>query len=176
MRLRTDSYLSQMHVYLARTSKEMHMDPDVSICPILSTYVGMQWGCGDDVVDLPPHIPMRIWFNTSDLTQQSGLVTRIASDLGWARKKIPLYCMEYNRPTTRPDQLHTQRGHPWDDNLWLFWGWQWTLGRTHTCQDQTCQWTCSLIGADEHKGCIVSCKGPGCGGSQESVFSWNWAR
>jgi hypothetical protein len=42
MRLRTDSYLAQMHVYLARTSKEMHMDPDVLVCPIPSTYVGKQ--------------------------------------------------------------------------------------------------------------------------------------
>ncbi len=32
---------------------------------------------------------MRIWFNTSDLTQCSGLITRIASDLGWARQKYP---------------------------------------------------------------------------------------
>jgi hypothetical protein len=91
MRLRTDFYLAQMHVYLAWTSKEMHMDPDVLVCPIPSTYVGMQWWCGDDVVGLPPHIPMRIWFNTSDLTQWSGFVTRIASDLGWARQK---YCWE----------------------------------------------------------------------------------
>ncbi len=42
MRLRTDSYLARMHVYLAQTSKEMHMDPDVLVCPILSTYIGMQ--------------------------------------------------------------------------------------------------------------------------------------
>jgi hypothetical protein len=42
MRLRTESYLAQMHVYLTRTSKEMHMDPDVLVCPIPSTYVRMQ--------------------------------------------------------------------------------------------------------------------------------------
>jgi hypothetical protein len=42
MRLRTDSYLAQMHVYLARTSKEIHMDSDMSVCPISSTYIGMQ--------------------------------------------------------------------------------------------------------------------------------------
>jgi hypothetical protein len=42
MRLRTNSFLAQMHVYLAQTSKEMHMDPDVSVCPIPSTYAGMQ--------------------------------------------------------------------------------------------------------------------------------------
>ena len=36
MRLRTDSYLARMHVYLAQTSKEMHMDPDVLVCPILA--------------------------------------------------------------------------------------------------------------------------------------------
>jgi hypothetical protein len=32
---------------------------------------------------------MRIWFNTSDLTQWSGLVTRIAFDLGWVHQKYP---------------------------------------------------------------------------------------
>ncbi len=42
LRLRTDSYLARMHVYLTRTSKEMHMDPDVFVCPIPSTYVRMQ--------------------------------------------------------------------------------------------------------------------------------------
>jgi hypothetical protein len=41
-RHRTDSYLAQMHVYLPRTSKEMHMDPEVLVCPILSAYIGMQ--------------------------------------------------------------------------------------------------------------------------------------
>jgi hypothetical protein len=42
MRLRNDSYLAQMNVYLIQTSKEMHMDPDMSVCPIPSTYVGIQ--------------------------------------------------------------------------------------------------------------------------------------
>jgi hypothetical protein len=37
--------------------------------------------------------------NTSDLTQWSGLITRIASDLVSA-PKILLYCTEYNWPTT----------------------------------------------------------------------------
>ncbi len=87
MRLITDSYLAWMHVYLAWTSKEMHMDFDVFGLSNTSTYVGMQWLCGDDAGDLPPHILMRIWFNTSDLTQWSGLVTRIASDLGRAPPK-----------------------------------------------------------------------------------------
>jgi hypothetical protein len=32
---------------------------------------------------------MRIWFNTSDLAQQSGLITRMASDLGRVRQKYP---------------------------------------------------------------------------------------
>jgi hypothetical protein len=31
-----------MHVYLARTSKEMHMNPDVFGLSNMSTYVGMQ--------------------------------------------------------------------------------------------------------------------------------------
>jgi hypothetical protein len=42
MRLRTDSYLAQMHVYLAQTSKEMHMNPDMLVCPIPNTYIRMQ--------------------------------------------------------------------------------------------------------------------------------------
>jgi hypothetical protein len=29
MRLRNDSYKARMHVYLAQSSKEMHMNPDV---------------------------------------------------------------------------------------------------------------------------------------------------
>jgi hypothetical protein len=43
---------------------------------------------------------MRIGFNTSDLTQRSGLVTRIVSDHGRSCQKILLYCKEYNQPTT----------------------------------------------------------------------------
>jgi hypothetical protein len=42
MRIRTYSYLAQMHVYLAWTFKVMHMDPDTTVCQIPSTYVGMQ--------------------------------------------------------------------------------------------------------------------------------------
>jgi hypothetical protein len=63
------------------------LNPDVFGLSNTSTYIGMQRWCDDDVVDLPPHILMRIWFNTSDLTQRSGLVTRIASDLGWVHQK-----------------------------------------------------------------------------------------
>ncbi len=61
MRLRTDSYLAWMHVYLARTSKETYMNPGMFGLSNTSTYIGMQWWCGDDVVDLPPHISMRCW-------------------------------------------------------------------------------------------------------------------
>jgi hypothetical protein len=61
MRIKTDSCKAQMYVYLARISKEMHMNCDVSICLIPVSYVGRQEGCGDDVVALPPHIPMRCW-------------------------------------------------------------------------------------------------------------------
>jgi hypothetical protein len=32
---------------------------------------------------------MRIWFNTSDLTHWSGIVTHLASDLCWVRQKYP---------------------------------------------------------------------------------------
>jgi hypothetical protein len=42
MRVETDSYQAQMHVYLAWTSKEMHMNPDVFGLSNTSTYVGMQ--------------------------------------------------------------------------------------------------------------------------------------
>ena len=49
-----------MHVYLVRTSKEMHMNPDVLVCPIQASNIGIQ-GWYDDVVALPPHIPMRCW-------------------------------------------------------------------------------------------------------------------
>ncbi len=31
-----------MYVNLARTSKEMHMNRDVSVCPIQAFYVGIQ--------------------------------------------------------------------------------------------------------------------------------------
>jgi hypothetical protein len=31
-----------MHVYLTQTSKEMHMNPDVWICLIQASYVGIQ--------------------------------------------------------------------------------------------------------------------------------------
>ncbi len=110
MRLRTDSYLARMHVYLTWTSKEMRMDPDVLVCPTSSTYVGMQWWCGDDVVDLPSHIPMRIWFNTSDLAQWSGLVTRIASDLGWARQKYPCTVQSIIGLRHLPPRMKNQHG------------------------------------------------------------------
>jgi hypothetical protein len=42
MRIKTDSCKAQMYVYLARISKEMHMNCDVSICLIPDTYIGMQ--------------------------------------------------------------------------------------------------------------------------------------
>jgi hypothetical protein len=31
-----------MHVYLAQTSKEMHINPDVLVCPIQASYVGIK--------------------------------------------------------------------------------------------------------------------------------------
>ncbi len=61
MSFKTDSCKAWMYVYLTRISKEMHMNCDVSICLILVSYVGTQEWCGDDVVALPPHIPMRYW-------------------------------------------------------------------------------------------------------------------
>ncbi len=61
MSFKTDSCKAQLNVYLARISKEMHMNRNVSICLILASYVGTQEWCGDDVVALPPHILMRCW-------------------------------------------------------------------------------------------------------------------
>ncbi len=56
-----DSCKARMYVYLARTSKEMHMKCDMSVCPIQASYVGIQGWCGDNVVALLPHISMRCW-------------------------------------------------------------------------------------------------------------------
>ncbi len=53
-----------------------------------------------------------VGLNTSDLTQQSGLVTRIASTLSGA-PKILLYCTEYRRPTTLA---------PTNEESWAQWG------------------------------------------------------
>ncbi len=53
-----------------------------------------------------------VGLNTSDLTQQSGLITRIASDLV-RHAKILLYCMEYRRPTTLA---------PMNEESWAQWG------------------------------------------------------
>ncbi len=61
MSFKTDSCKAQLYVYLARISKEMHMNCDVSVCLILVSYVGTQEWCGGDVVALPPHIVMRCW-------------------------------------------------------------------------------------------------------------------
>jgi hypothetical protein len=48
-----------MHVHLAQSSKEMHMNPDVfglSNTKRLRRNAVLHWG--DDVADLPPHILM----------------------------------------------------------------------------------------------------------------------
>ncbi len=42
MRIKTDSCMAQMYVYLAWISKEVHMNHDVSVCLILVTYIGTQ--------------------------------------------------------------------------------------------------------------------------------------
>ncbi len=65
MRIKTYSCKAQKYVYLARISKKMHMNRDVSVCLIPDTYVGMQ-SCtpaigGDDVLARPAYIPMRCW-------------------------------------------------------------------------------------------------------------------
>ncbi len=48
-----------MHVYLTLSSKEMHMNPDVSGLSNTKPYAGMQ-SCivNDDVARLPPHNQM----------------------------------------------------------------------------------------------------------------------
>ncbi len=59
---------------------------------------------------LPPHIPMRIWFNNSDLTERSGLVTRVASDLGWAHQKYPCTVRSIINLRHLPPQMKNQHG------------------------------------------------------------------
>ncbi len=51
-----------MHVYLAQSLKEMHMNPDVFGLSNAKPYAGMQ-SCimNDDVARLPPHILLRWW-------------------------------------------------------------------------------------------------------------------
>ncbi len=62
MSLRTDSYLAQMNVYLSQSSKEIQWLLTCLVCPIPSTYTGMQ-SCivNDDVASLPPHNLMMWW-------------------------------------------------------------------------------------------------------------------
>ncbi len=50
--------------------------------------VSWRW-CGDDVVAPPPHILMRSLSSTSRSQTQSGLITRIMSDLCQAHQKYP---------------------------------------------------------------------------------------
>ncbi len=83
-----------MHVYLARTSKEMHMKSDViglsNTKRLCRNAVLRQ---GDDVVLRWRTCHLITWWcgelTTSGLTQQSGLFTCIASDLGRAHQKYP---------------------------------------------------------------------------------------
>ncbi len=51
-----------MHVYLARSYKEMHMDSDMFGLSNTKPYAGMH-SCimNDDVASLPPHILLRWW-------------------------------------------------------------------------------------------------------------------
>ncbi len=118
MRLRTDSYQAWMHMYLTRTSKEMHMNPDVFGLSNTSTYVGMQWWCGDDVVNLPPHIPMRCW---AQHLRPDSLVWPCHTYSIWpwlGAQKIPLYFMEYNWPTTLAPKNEESAWAQWGKNLY----------------------------------------------------------
>jgi hypothetical protein len=80
-----------MHVYLAWTSKEMHMNPDMfGLFNTRHLHRNAVLHPGDDVVmiwwacHLITQLVVRL--NTSDLTQRSGLVTPVVSDLGWVHK------------------------------------------------------------------------------------------
>ncbi len=100
-----------------RISKEMHMNPDVSICLILDTYMEMQ-SC---------ILAMMCWFgqlitrlgvglNTSDLTQQSSLITRIASDLCQVRQKYPctvrsIIGLQHLPPQMKYHGLNEEKNH-----------------------------------------------------------------
>ncbi len=102
-----------MHVYLARTSQEMHMNPDVFSLSNMSSYAEIQWWCGDDVVDLPPHIPMRCW---AQHLRPDSKVWPCHTYSVWplsGTPKIPLYCTEYNWPMTCTVELcHDWLGTP----------------------------------------------------------------
>ncbi len=75
------------------------LTPDVFGLSNTSPYVEIQWWCGDDVVDLPPHIPMRCWAQHLRPEWTVWPCHTYASDLCRACKK-PLYCTEYNCPTS----------------------------------------------------------------------------
>ncbi len=111
----TDSYQAQMHVYLTQTSREMHMNPDVFGLSNTSPYIGIQWWCGDDEVDLTSHILMRCW--AQHLRPDSKVVWlhhtySIWPSLGTPKKT--LYCTEYNWPTTLAPTN--------EESVWAQWG------------------------------------------------------
>ncbi len=83
-----------MHVYLAWTSKEMHMNPDMfGLSNAKRLRKNAVLHQDDDVVMMRQTCHRITWWcgelTTSDLTQWSGLYTRVASDLGQACQKYP---------------------------------------------------------------------------------------
>ncbi len=81
-------------MYLARTSKEMHMKSDVfGLSNTQCLHRNAVLHQGVDVVLRWWTCHLITWWcdelTTSDLTQQSGLFIRIVSDLGQAHQKYP---------------------------------------------------------------------------------------
>ncbi len=115
MKFKTDSYQAWMHVYLARTCKEMHMNPDVfglsntghlrrnAVLHPGDDMVIMWWAC---------HLITQwgVGLNTSDLTQRSSLVTRVASDLGRACQKYLCTVWSIIGLRYSPPRLKNQHG------------------------------------------------------------------
>ncbi len=85
-----------MCVCLARTSKEMHMKRDVSVCPVRASYVGIQGCCGGSANSYLGEM-----LGSTPQTWLNGLACSHVSCLTLSgMPKILLYCMEYKQPTT----------------------------------------------------------------------------
>ncbi len=110
MSIETDSCKARMCVCLTRTSKEMHMKPDVSVCPVRASYVGIQgWWCVGSANSYPDEV-----LGSTPQTWLSGLACSHISHLTLSyAPKILLYCMEYRRPTTLA---------PMNEASWAQWG------------------------------------------------------
>ncbi len=116
--VKTDSYKAQMHVYLAWTFKEMHMNFDMfglsNINRLCRNAVLHQ---GDNVADLPPHNLMMwcVHHLRPDLMVWPLHTCSIWPWLGMP--KIPLCCTGYNRPTTPTPTNEESAWAQWGKNL-----------------------------------------------------------